>query len=271
MNALSAALEALFGADLERLTSVTLLVLARTVPLAFLAPWLGWKGMVAIARIAIAVALSAAFLPLALVHAPSLPTSWLALLILGAREALLGASFAIAASVPLYALGWTGQLIDRWRGSPVDATSIGPAGRSSPLGALYLGAGVVLFVILGGHRLAIAAFADTLIALPLGEGASASSLADFALGAGQIVTHTLTMTLAFLLPAALSFVVLELVLGLWARVAPGLRLWVEAMPLRAGLGIAVALLTLVALLPRLGPVYERSIDTASGLLERLSS
>lgn len=167
--------------------------------------------------------------------------------------------------MPLYALGWAGELLDRWRGSPADATSVGPAGEASPLGALHLSAGVVLFVTLGGHRLALAAFATSFVDVPLGGGAD-GALAPFALGAMRIVADALTLALAFAAPAAIAFVVLEIVLGLWGRVAPGLSLYLLGMPLRAGLGVALALLGLSVLLPRLGPVIVRSIDAASDLV-----
>ncbi len=260
-------LEAL-GVDVEpdRLAPVFLLVLARTVPLAWLAPWLGWQGTAALVRVSVAVVLAAALTPLALSSAPEVPVSWLPLFVLGVREVLVGAAFAIAASVPLYALGWTGQLVDRWRGSPPDATVVSPLGDSSPLGALHLAASVVLFIALGGHRLALAAFADGLIDAPVGAGADGASLAAFAMGAGRLVTEALELTVAFAAPALLAFLVLELVLGLWGRAAPSLRLWMEGMSLRAALGVAVALLSLGALLPRLGPTFAGSIDAARALV-----
>lgn len=267
MEALSQALGAdVFGVDLERLVGVALLVFARTVPLVFVAPWLGWRGTPGVVRVATAWVLTAAFVPLALANAPEFPGGWLPLSLMGVREVLVGAAFAVAASVPLYAMAWTGELVDRWRGSPADATA---AGNPGPLGALYLGVAVVLFVLLGGHRLALAAFAEGLVTVPPGAGTSAASLTGFALGSARIVADALALMVAFLLPAAVAFVLLEVALGLHARLAPTLKLWMEAMPLRAATGIAIALLSLAALLPRLGPVFSRSIDSASELLQHL--
>ncbi|HJL14913.1 MAG TPA: flagellar biosynthetic protein FliR [Sandaracinaceae bacterium LLY-WYZ-13_1] len=260
-------LEELLGVPPARLATVFLLVLARTVPLAWIAPWLGWKGTAVPVRASVAVVLAAAFTPLAMGAAPPLPTGWLPLGLIGIREVLVGAAFAVAASLPLYALGWTGQLVDRWRGSPPDATASGPTGGDGPLGALHLSAAVVLFVLLGGHRLALAAFARGLVDVPPGAGGDAAALSAFALGAARLVTAALELTLAFAAPAVVAFLVLEAVIGLWGRVAPSVRLWMEGMSLRAMLGVAVALLGLVAILPRLGPVFVRSIERASALLE----
>lgn len=262
-------IEELAGVDLERACRVGILVLARTAPLAFLAPWLGVKGTATFVRFSVAVVLAVVLLPMAMRSAPAIGAGWLTLSLLALREALVGAAFAVAVSAPIYALGWTGELIDRWRGSPADGSVSGPAGRSSPLGTLHLGASVVLFVMLGGHRLALASFAEALVHLPPGAGSDAAGFAAFALGSARIVGDALALALAFLAPAAVVLLVFEVVLGLSGRVAPAIRVWMDAMSLRAALGIFVALLSLSALLPRLGPVFERSISTASSLLREL--
>src|SRR5262249_31682253 len=46
------------GLDPERVAAVFFLVLARSAPLAFIAPWLGWKGILLAPRTAIAVGLA---------------------------------------------------------------------------------------------------------------------------------------------------------------------------------------------------------------------
>ena len=119
---------------------------------------------------------------------------------------------------------------------------------------------------LGGHRLALAAFAEGFTALPAGVPVAAADLTTFGLGAMRIVADALVLSVAFLAPAAIAFVVVELALGLAGRVAPAVVTWMDAMPLRAALGVVVALVSLSALLPRLGPVIAGSIEAASDLL-----
>lgn len=259
------------GAPVDRVVPVFLLVLARTAPLSWLSPWLGWTGIATFVRVTVALVLALALTPLALMSAPALPADWLALALLGTREALVGAAFAVAVSVPLYAMGWTGELVDALRGSRPDAGVTGPSGDSSPLGALHLVAAVVLFVTLGGHRLALAAFADGLLTLPPGEAVPAASLSVFALGVARLVTHALELAVAFAVPALATFLVLEVALGLFGRVAPTIRLWMEGMSLRAALGVGVTLLGLSALLPHLGAVFARSIDAAARLVQSLGA
>lgn len=254
MSSLAAAL---FGseADLSRLAGVFLLVLARVVPLAWIAPWLGWRGTSSAVRVALAVVLALAWTPLALLHCPAVPAGVLTLSALAVRELLVGATFAVAASAPLYALRWAGAMADRWRGS---VAPLGPG----PLGALHLGAGVVLFVSLGGHRVALAAFGTTLADLPPGAAADPG----IALGVARVLADALTLAVSLAVPTALAVVLLELAMGLWGRIAPGLRAFMLALPLRAAVGLAVALISLSVALPRLAPVFAASIDAASDLV-----
>ncbi len=252
-------LTALLGVPLDRLAAAAWLVLARTLPLAALAPWLGWRGTAGAIRLAIAAAISAALLPLALASAPDLPGDAGGLVLLGLREALIGATFAVAASAPLYALGWSGDLLDRFGGGP------GRARREGPLGALHLGAAVVLFVSLGGHRLALAAFASGFADLPIGGGLG--STAGLATGAARVITEALTLAVAFAAPALVAFLALEATLALVGRAAPALASWLDTLSLRAALSVAIALLSLGALLPRLGPAFVEGIDAARALLD----
>lgn len=268
MSALDALVRQWLGEGIDRALPTFVLLSLRALPLAFVAPWLGWKGTATYARASVAIVVALALTPLALSTAPALPASGLALALLGVREVLIGVAFAIASSLPLWALGWTGELVDRWRGSSPDATAIGPSDAASPLGVLHLTAGVVLFVTLGGHRLALAAFGEGLIDAPVGAGAS-GELRAFALGTGRLVTASLELAVAFAAPAAIAFVLLEIVLGLAARIGPELRLYASALPLRAGLGIAAALVGLSALLPRLSPLFAGSIEAAGELVRGL--
>lgn len=261
------ALRELFGAPLERLAPVAWLVLARCAPLALLAPWLGWRGTAAAVRVAVALALTVSFVPLALASAPELPAGWLSLALLGVREALVGAAFALAVSVPLYALGWAGDLLDRLGGGLFRPGR--DAAERGPLGTLHLAAAVVIFVSLGGHRLALAAFGEGLADVPVGAALDPDTGLALALGAGRIVTAALSLAVAFAAPAAVAFVALEASLALAARVAPALGAWAQTLSLRAALSIAVALLSLSALLPRLGPVFVQSVDAARSLLRDL--
>ncbi|MGE0788870.1 MAG: flagellar biosynthetic protein FliR [Sandaracinaceae bacterium] len=250
------------GRPLGAVLPILVLVLARTAPLAFVAPWLTWSASTALVRGALAFALALAMTPIALA-APSVASAEpLRLLSQVVLEALVGTSFALASSVPLYALRWAGELLDRMGLPP--RPSIATPG---PMSRLYLATGVTLFVILGGHRVAIGAFAESFTALPVGAIPVVSAWGiDFALGVGRIVTAALGLAIAIALPAALALIVLELGFGVAGRLAPIVRGWSAAVTIRAGLAVGLALLTLSAAIGRLGPAIGDSLARAADLL-----
>ena len=155
------------------------LVAARVAPLTVLAPWLSLKRTPPVLRAALVFALTLAFTPIAM-SAAEVPddslggatyAGWLL------REVLIGALFAVATAMPLYALDWAGRLVDTWRGASL-AEVIAPntGERTSPVGDLYLLMGIALFVTLGGHRSALAAFAESLRLAPIAQSTGAAAL-----------------------------------------------------------------------------------------------
>ncbi|MGF1467339.1 MAG: flagellar biosynthetic protein FliR [Sandaracinaceae bacterium] len=231
-----------------------LLVLARTLPVTMVAPWLGGRRVGLGPRLGIGLVLSIALMPLAASAAGRLPKGALALGALALREVAVGLTFAVATSVPLIALGWTGRLLDRFRGA-------GPEDRT--LAELHLAAGVVLFVVIGAHRLGLQAFGEALVALPIGT--PPADPEAFLVGSLRLVVAALTLTVAFAAPAALAFVTLEALGGLLARLAPRLAGAIEPLGPRAATALAVGLAGLAALLPRLGPAIREAIAAVERL------
>lgn len=263
------ALIAWLGGDerVARVLVVGLLVAARVAPLALLAPWLSMRQAPTVLRTAVVLALTAALTPLAVESAPAIPPALPVVALLALREVLVGSLFAIATALPFYALDWAGRLVDLWRGASLAEVIAPPTGeRTSPLGDLYLMMGVVLFVVLGGHRLALAAFAEGLAEVPVGEAALASGLGDVALGAMRLAANALAFGVALAAPAAVAIVLVEVSLGLVARAAPQIPVFFAGMPLRAAVGLAAALLALSLVADELPAAFRGAIDAASRLV-----
>ena len=244
----------------RRASAVALLLLARVLPLTLIAPWLGVRGVPGAARLATAFALTIALMPAAAGEAPPLPLSP-ALLVLVVRELVLGASFALATSAALYALGWAGGIVDRLRGAGLTRARAG-----GPLAALHLLAGTVIFVQVGAHRVALGAFADGLALAPLGGPVGAASLRAGLLVSARLGVDLLAFALAFAAPAMLAFLVVELGLGLASRAAPRIAGVFASMPARGALSLAVALVGLAIALPALPALFAASIEAARGAL-----
>lgn len=250
-----------------RWIAVGVLVAARVAPLTLFAPWLALRSMPALLRTAVVLALTASLTPLALASAPPIPAGGLSLALLSVREAIVGTTFAFATALPLLALDWAGQLTDTYRGASL-AEVIAPSTgeRTSPIGDLYLMMGIVLFLSLGGHRVAIEAFAAGLEAVPIGAVAVSGAAEEVAMGSLRLAGSALAFAAAIAAPAAAAIVLVEASLGLLARAAPQIPVFFAGMPLRAAAGLAAALLGLSILVSELPAAYRDAIDSAGRLI-----
>lgn len=255
---------------ITRAVLVGMLVAARVAPLTILAPWLAVRQAPAMLRTAVVLALTFALTPLAMQSAPEIPESPTIVAALALREAMVGAVFAIATALPMHALEWAGSLVDTWRGSNLAEILAPPTGtRTSPMGTLYVMMGVVLFIAVGGHRVALEALADGLAEVPVGTG---QILAPdvIAFGAARIFGQALSFAAVLAAPAAVAIVLVEVALGLVARASPQVPVFFAGMPLRAATGLGAALLGLALLVDRLPAAMRGAIDTAADLVLRFA-
>lgn len=256
----------------ERWLAVGALVAARVAPLTVLAPWLALRQAPAVLRAGVVLVLTVVVAPVAVHHAPAeLPVGAFSYGLAVLREAMVGAVFAVVSALPLLALDWAGRLVDTWRGASLAEVIAPPtAERTSPIGNLYLMMGVVLFLLLGGHRLAIVAFADGLVAAPVGAPIAGADLAAVALGAGRLTADALAFAAALAAPAAAAIVLTEVALGLVARTSPQVPVFFAGMPLRAAIGLGAALLGLSVVVGGLPSAFDDAIRAAEGLVRGLA-
>lgn len=250
--------------------TVGILVAARIIPLVLIAPWLSLRSFPLVVRAIVVVVLAVALTPCALGSAPRHCLEPLALLAMAIRELTVGAVFALAASLPLYALKWAGQWTDTWRGAAI-AEAVTPISgeRASPLGELYLLTGIVLFFFLGGHRIALSAFADTLSGYPVGGSLSGGGLSATVWGGMRLFANAFAFSAVVAAPVGAVLVLTEVALGLLGRIAPHIASSLSAVPLRAVLGLIASLCALSYCLSHLGPVFREAIEKASELVRML--
>ncbi len=242
------------------------LVAARVAPLTIFAPWLTLRRTPPIVRSAVVLSLTAALTPLALASAESASVVDADPLTFGAwilREALVGTLFAVTTALPLHALDWSGRLVDTWRGASLAEVIAPPTGdRTSPVGDLYLMMGVVLFLLVGGYRVAFAAFAEGLIVAPVGGVSLAGAGDALTLGVLRLSASALAFAASVAAPVAVAIVVVEVSLGLIARSAPQVPVFFAGMPLRAATGLGAALAALSVVAGQLPEFFASAIETA---------
>jgi type III secretory pathway component EscT len=255
----------------QRFLAVGILVIARISPLVLLAPWLSLRAFSPVIRLAIVCVLAAALLPCALGSAAVTDLNLLALSEAAVRELVVGAVFALAACLPFYTLYWAGQLADTWRGASMDDLPTSVTGeRASPLGELYLLTAVVLFFSLGGHCLALSAFADTLSSFPIGRSLSSGGLSAALWGSIKLFSSAFAFAAIVAAPVGAVLAITEIGFGLIGRVAPEIANALATVSLRAALGLVAALFAIFYGLSLLGPTFHEAIQKAYEIVRQLS-
>ena len=184
--------------------------------------------------------------------AAALPDGALALSMLLLKELLLGFTFGFVAALVFDAVRIAGQLIDnaRWQ---TQATAFVPQlkERVSVTGDYLYQLNVVVFLLLGGHRLFIAALVNSFAAIPpqtmppLGD-----HLGAMAFGITRLATDAITLGVVMAFPVIAAILLTDLCLAMVNRAAPQINVFFLGMPIKALAGIAVVLITLQALVER---------------------
>jgi flagellar biosynthesis protein FliR len=240
------------------------LVLARLTPLFILAPLFSSKMLGLRVRAIIALALAVGLTPLAL-EGQQPPTDAMALGSLMVKELLVGAAFAFAVGMVLYALQVAGGFLDTLIGFAFGATVDPLTGNqgSAVLQQLYGMLGVMVFIAIGGDGVVIRGFAETFELVPLLEWPQLTGLVD------GVVTSFVTLFAAALqvaAPVILALVLTDVAFGLLTRVVPQLNVFSLGIPTK----IIVGFLLIIASLPFVGDhvagELEQSVEIALGSL-----
>lgn len=158
------------------------------------------------------------------------------------REVLIG--FALALSVRLLIAGAElGGYLSGFQMGLSYAALIDPQSgvRNNVLAALYGSFAMVVLLLTNGHHELLRALAASYEALPIGGGAIASGLAELV---ARMFGLMFTLGVRLAAPLIITLLLVEVALGVMARVAPTLNLMVTAAPVRLLVGWMALALTL---------------------------
>lgn len=217
------------------------LVLARIGGAVMLLPGLGAPEVPATIRLALVLALTALVLPLVHPGLPPLPTELPDMLRLLGLETVTGLWLGLLARLIELALAQAGQVMALMVGlaSPLQTDpAIGAQGTA--LSRLFGLAATVLVLATGLYALPLRALAESYAALPVG---AALNMSGQAAAVAQTAADSLSLALRLAAPLILASVLGQFALGLLARLAPQVPVFMVAAP-----GQILAGLLLVALL-----------------------
>ncbi len=225
--------------DLLPILLPVMLLLGRTTAMMSVLPVFSWTALPM--RVRAAMALTFTLFLGTVLPAPALApgsTHWLAATLLLTREIALGLALGLAVGLVFLAVQQGGILASRQMGFAaaqiMDPTS-GQEGRI--VGMIFQMCFVLLFLMTGGHRMLLEVVYVSFEVFPLG-GAFEPGL--LAWGVLQASSAMLTFAVRLAMPLLAGFLILSVVLGVLARIAPEMNVLMISFPLRVSLGFFLA-------------------------------
>ena len=229
------------------------MLLIRPGMLVALAPGLGGAQLPAHVKVGLTVLLGVGLLPSVAVP---LGLGEVGLLVVVAREAVIGLSLAFALRALIAGAEFAGHLSGQQIGFSYGATIDPQSGvRNNMLATLYGLLATIGFLAINGHHAILRALAQSYAGLPIGGGhvdpSIVTSVRDI-LGMVFIVGARLAA------PVIVVLLVVELAVGLISRASPALSFMVIGYPIRLIVGLAL----LAALIPTIPAVTNSLVDSA---------
>ena len=224
------------------------LISARLLPIVQLTPYLGGKATPQSVKMALTIALTALVYPViwSTGSADQLPDGAFNLSMLLFKELFLGVLFGFVAALVFDSVRVAGQIIDNARGQ-TQSMSFAPQlpERISVTGNYLYQLAIVLFLLIGGHRLMLTAIVHSFASIPphvmpnLGD-----QLASIPYGVIRLSADAITLGVLLAFPVLATILLMDLCLALINRAAPQINVFFLGMPIKSMLGILVLLLTL---------------------------
>jgi flagellar biosynthesis protein FliR len=253
--------------ELPRIASEQLagffLALARVSPLFALAPVFSARAFPAQVRVVAAFAIAVALTPIA-VRSHDVPTDALELAGILLKEVLVGTAFAFSLSALVAALQVGAGVIDTAIGFSF-AQIVDPFSsvQGAVLGQVYGLFAAIVIVITGGDQIMIMGLAHTYDIVPL---TSLPPITSFGQLAVDVFGRVFVVGLEIVAPVLIAVVVVDAALGVVARAAPQMNVFVVGLPAKILTALAVIAATLPFVANLVTSELERSVTQALSIL-----
>ena len=211
------------------------LVLTRMSAFFLVTPVFSWKTIPVRIKVAIVLLISVFFSTVVPFTINPKQISALEAILLISNEAIYGLALGLIVVFIFSAVKLSGRIIERQMGLAMAQTLDPLIGeRAQPLGVLIEMIFILLFLSANGHHLFLLIISRSYQAFPVG------SIPTTPLLVGGIVQASSTMFVACLrlaAPMLAAFLLLLVVLAVFARIMPDMNILFISMPLRVGLGL----------------------------------
>ena len=209
------------------------LVLTRVSAFLISAPIFSWIAIPIRVKIAIAFLTSIFFAMIT----PAIASvdSMISIILLIANEVIYGIALGIATTMLYSVVKMSGRIAERQMGMAMAATLDPLSGeRSQPLSILLEMIFILLFLSANGHHLLLMIISRSYESFPPGVVPTIPILLEGIVSAG---TTMLLISLRLAAPMLAAFLLLLVVLAVFARIMPDMNILFISMPLRVGMGL----------------------------------
>lgn len=242
------------------------LVLTRTLAILSAVPVLGGRAIPARVRLGLGILLAAAIipppasLPQTDSYEPLMPFLWNI-----ARELIAGILAGMAIRLAFAALETAASLMSQGVGFTAGAV-LNPTleTTSTAFDQFYTLTALLIFLITNGHHQVLRGLALTFEAVPLRSMALTAASQDqvMQMAAGMLVSAT-----QIALPVVSVMLLVDLAMGLVARVAPQMNVFFLGAPVKVGVGLLALSMALPLLLPALTTLFDGMIARTVQLIQ----
>ena len=178
--------------------------------------------------------------------------------ILVTKELIAGVLIGFSANMCVFILGFAGQMIDMEIGFSM-VTQFDPSSRmQTTITSNFYTYLVMLIMLLSDmHLHLVKAIMDTFRLIPIGHTVFTSGLYE---GAVKFITDYFIIGFRIVLPVFASLLIVNIVLGILARVAPQMNMFVIGMQLKVFIGLFV-LFFVISLMPQVTDFIFSEVKT----------
>jgi flagellar biosynthetic protein FliR len=230
---------------IEKLFGFTM-VLTRISAFFIVVPVFGWNSIPARIKISMTVLLAIFFSMIAPISVNARQISSARAILLLANEATYGLALGLIATLIFAAVKFGGRIVERQMGLAM-AEILDPltSERAQPLGSLLEMIFIILLLNANGHHLFLLIISRSYESFPAGSTPTIQILTQGIIAAGSTM---LIYGLKLAVPILAAFLLLMVILAVFARMVPEMNILFISLPLRVGLG----LLMMAIFLPFIG-------------------
>ena len=249
--------------DLSGILLTAVLVMARIVPITLQTPFLGGKLVPPETRVGLSVGLAVLVYPTATVGLGGpIDVNPVVFIVLMFKELFLGYVIGFVATELFYAMEIAGRGLDTLRGSNMAEVQVPELQfRASPIGQFNFQLLLVVFCALNGHGYFIESIATSFELVGVDSFPAMTTL-SFGSWVDELIKYTnalFAIAFALVFPGMFASFLVDVVFGMFNRIAPQLNAYFMAMGVKAMAGLALFMFAMTLMVGEMAHRLEESL------------